>query len=98
MSKNNQDRTTNIDTTGHQDRRGGRVPRGRTRDIGFNFNLNSQMALTQHLMRRGHGLRPTATDTISLTIGIFYDAPFNAKKLDKNVYPSGVDRDNILQI
>jgi len=57
------------------------------------------MALTQHLMRRSHGLRPAATDTISLTIGKFYDdAPLNhARKLDRNVYPSAADRDDILQ-
>jgi hypothetical protein len=53
------------------------------------------MALTQHLMRRSHGLRPAATDTISLTIGNFYDAPLNARKLDKNVYPSAADRGDI---
>jgi hypothetical protein len=59
----------------------------------FYFNLNAQMALTKHLVRRGHILRPASTDVMSLIISNFLDAPFNVKKLDKNV-----DRDNILQI
>jgi hypothetical protein len=45
--------------------------------MGFHFNLNARMVLTQNLMRRSHGLRPAATDTVSLTIVNFYDAPFN---------------------
>jgi len=55
------------------------------------------MALTQHLMRRGRGLQPAATDAISLTIGNYHDAPLNARKIDKNVYPTAADRDNILE-
>ena len=94
---NNDDRTANNGTTGHRCRRVDPIPRGRARGMGFHFSLNAQMALTQHLMRRSQSLRPAATDTISLTIGIFYDALLNAKKLDKNVYPSAADRDDILQ-
>jgi hypothetical protein len=37
------------------------------------------MALIHHLMRRSHGLRLAATNTISLTIGNFYDASLNAR-------------------
>jgi hypothetical protein len=48
-------------------------------------------------MRRGRSLLPPATDTISLTIGNFYDAPLIARKLNKNVYPTAVDRDNVLE-
>ena len=55
------------------------------------------MALTQHLMRRGRGLQPPSTDTISLAIGNYHDAPLNARKIDKNVYPTPFDRNNILE-
>jgi hypothetical protein len=55
------------------------------------------MALTQHLMRRGRGLQLAATDAISLAIGNYHDAPLNARKIDKNVYPTAADRDNILE-
>jgi hypothetical protein len=48
-------------------------------------------------MRRGRGLQPAATNAISLTIGNYHEAPLNARKLDKNVYPTAVDRDNILE-
>jgi hypothetical protein len=48
-------------------------------------------------MRRGRGLQPAATDAISLTIGNYHDAPLNARKLDKNVYPTAADRNNILE-
>jgi hypothetical protein len=40
---------------------------------------------------------PPATDAISLTIGNCYDASLNARKLDKNVYPTAVNRDNVLE-
>ena len=42
-----------------------------------------------HLLRRGRGLQPAASDPISLAIGSYHDAPLNARKLDKNVYPPG---------
>jgi hypothetical protein len=48
-------------------------------------------------MRRGRSLLPPATNAISLTIGNFHDAPLNARRLDKNVYPAAVDRDNVLE-
>jgi hypothetical protein len=48
-------------------------------------------------MRRGRSLLPPATDPIPLTIGNFHDAPLNARKLDKNVYPTVVDRNNVLE-
>jgi hypothetical protein len=47
-------------------------------------------------MRRGRGLQPAASDPISLTIGNYHDAPLNARKLDKNVYPTAANRNNIL--
>ncbi len=93
----NDSRTANTDATGPRGIRGGRAPRGRNRGRGFHFSLKAHMALTQHLMRRRHCLRPTATDAISLTIGNFHDAPPNARKLDKNVYPLAATRDNILE-
>jgi hypothetical protein len=55
------------------------------------------MALTQHLMRRERGLLPPATDVISIAIGNYHDAPLNARKIDKNVYPTAADRNNILE-
>jgi hypothetical protein len=55
------------------------------------------MALTQHMMRRGRGLQHAATDVISLTIGNYHDAPLNARKIDKNVYPTAADRNIILE-
>jgi hypothetical protein len=47
-------------------------------------------------MRRGRGLQPAVSDLISLTIGNNHDAPLNAHKIDKNVYPTAANRDNIL--
>jgi hypothetical protein len=55
------------------------------------------MALTKHMMRRGRGLQPAATDVIYLTIGNYHDAPLNARKIDKIVYPAAADRSNILE-
>ena len=55
------------------------------------------MTLTQHPMRRGRGLQSAATDVISLTIGNYTDAPLNARKIDKNVYPTAANRSNILE-
>ena len=49
------------------------------------------------MMRRGRGLHPGATYAISLTIGNYHDAPLNARKSDKNVYPTAADRTNILE-
>jgi hypothetical protein len=46
-------------------------------------------------MRRGRGLQPAASDIISLTIGNYHDAPLNARKLDKNVYPPAANCNNI---
>ncbi len=48
------------------------------------------------MMRRGRGLQPAASDIISLTIGNYHDAPLNTRKIDKNVYPTAANRDNIL--
>ena len=42
-------RTNNSDTTAPRGRRDGQAPRRRSRGRGFHFNLNAQMALTQHL-------------------------------------------------
>ena len=81
----NNDDKTNAGTSGLRGRRGGRAFRGRSRGRGFHFGLNAQMALTQHLMRRGRSLLPPVTDAISLTIGNFHDGPLNARRLDKNV-------------
>ena len=94
---NTDDHTNNSDSTAPRGRRGGRATLGCSRDRGFHFNLNAQMALTQHMMRRGGGLQPLATDAISLTIGNYHDAPLNARKIDKNVYPTTADRNNILK-
>ncbi len=47
-------------------------------------------------MRRGRRLQPAASDIIFLTIGSYHDAPLNAPKIDKNVYPTAANRDNIL--
>jgi hypothetical protein len=47
-------------------------------------------------MRRGLGLQPPATDAVSLAIGNYHDAPLNARKLDKNVYPTAASRTSIL--
>jgi len=55
------------------------------------------MALTQHLLRRDRSLQSPATYAISLIIGNFHNAPLNARKFDKNVYPSASERDNILE-
>jgi len=55
------------------------------------------MALTHHPMRRGRNIQPPTTDAISLTIGNYHDAPLNARKIDKKVYPSAADRNNILE-
>ena len=76
---------------------GGRTFRGRSWGHGFRYGLNAQMALTHHLMRRGRSILPPATDAISLTIVNFHDAPLNARRLDHNVYPTAVDRDNVLE-
>jgi len=91
------DRNNNSNATAPCGRRGGRAFRGRTRRRGFHFNLNAKMALTQHLMRRERGLQPPATDVISLAIGNYHDAPLNARKTDKHVYPTAADRNNILK-
>ena len=91
------DRNTNSNDTAPRGRRNSLAFRGRTRGRGFHFNLNAQMALTQHRMRRGRGLQPPATDVISLAIGNYHDAPLNAHKIDKNVYPTAADRNNILE-
>jgi hypothetical protein len=48
-------------------------------------------------MRHGRGLQPPATDSISIIIGNYHDAPRNARKIDKNVYPTAADRVNILE-
>jgi len=64
-------------------RGGGRAYRARARGRGFHSNQSAQEALTQHLMHRGRGLQPAASDPISLTIGNYHDAPLNARKLDK---------------
>ena len=90
------DDNTHAGALGHRGRRGGRTFRGRSMGNGFRFVLNAQMALTQHLMRRGRNLLSPATDAISLTI--FHEAPLNARRLDKNVYPTAVDRNNVLEI
>jgi hypothetical protein len=95
MSSN--DDHTHTGASGLRGRRGGRTFRGRSRGHGYRFGLNAQLALTQHLMRNGRSLLPPATDAISLTIGNFHDAPLNARRLDKNVYPNAVDRDNVLE-
>jgi hypothetical protein len=47
-------------------------------------------------MRRGRGLQPAASDPVSLTIGNYHDAPLNARKIDKNVYPTAANNTNIL--
>jgi len=47
-------------------------------------------------MHRARSLLPPATNAISLTIGNVHDAPLDARKIDKNVYPTAVYRDNIL--
>jgi hypothetical protein len=65
------DRTTNTDTIGIRGRRGRRAPRSKNRGRGFHLNLNAEMALTQHLLRRGPNLKHAATDAISFTIGNF---------------------------
>ena len=92
------DDNTHAGALGHRGRRGGRTFRGRSMGNGFRFVLNAQMALTQHLMRRGRSLLTPATDAISLTIGNFSDAPLNARRLDNNVYPTALDRDNVLEV
>ena len=48
------------------------------------------------MMRRGCGLQPAASNPISLTMGTYHDAPLNARKLNKNVYPTAAIRHNIL--
>ena len=88
MSSN--DDRTHTDAPSSRGRRGGKNLRGRNKGRGFHFGLAAQMALTQHLLSRGRSLLPPATDAVSLTIGNFHDAPLNARRLDKNVYPSAV--------
>jgi len=91
------DRNNNTNGAAFRGIRGGsRAFRGRTRGRGFHFNLDAQAALTQHLMRRGGGLQPPATDILSLAIGNYHDAPLNARKIDKDVYPTATDCTNIL--
>ncbi len=83
------DRNNNSNATAPRGRRGrGRAQRARARGRGFHFNHAAQEALTQHLMHRGRGLQPAASDPVSLTIGNYHDAPLNARKIDKNVYPT----------
>ena len=89
--------STHAGTSGIRCRRGGRAFRGRSSGRSFHFGINAQMVLTQHLMRRGRSLLPPVTDAISLTVGNFHDAPLNARRLNKNVYPTAVDRDNVLE-
>ena len=48
-------------------------------------------------MRRGISLRPPNTDAVSLAIGNYHDAPLNARKIDKNVYPTAAIHTNILE-
>ena len=48
-------------------------------------------------MRRNIGLQPPNTDAISLAIGNFHDAPLNARKIDKNVYPTATNRTTVLE-
>ncbi len=55
------------------------------------------MALTQHLLRRVRNRLSPATNAVSLTICNFNDAPLNARRLDKSVYPTAVDRGNVLE-
>jgi hypothetical protein len=93
---NNIDR--NDKATQSHGKRGGKAPRDRSRGKGFYLSLDAQMSLTQHLMCRGHSQRPPATVNVSLTIDSFHDVPFNARRLDKNVYHEVIDRDNILQV
>jgi len=90
------DRNNNSNAYTPRGRRcGGRAHRARARGRGFHFNQSAQEALTHHLMRRGRGLQPAASDPSSLTIGNNHDAPLNAHKLDKNVYPTAANRNNI---
>ena len=96
MSSN--DYNTHADASGLRGRRGGRTPRGRSRDRGFSIGLNAQRAISQHLMRRDRSLLPPAINSISLTIGNVHDAPLNARKLNKNGYPTAVDHDNVLEV
>jgi len=92
------DRNNNSNAAAPRGRRGGsRAFRGRTRGRGFHFDLNAQMALKQHLMCRGRGLQLPAIDVSSLAIGNYHDAPLNARKIDKNVYPIAADRTNIIE-
>ena len=48
-------------------------------------------------MRRSIGLQPPNTDDVSLAIGNYRDAPLNARKIDKNVYPTAANRTTILE-
>jgi hypothetical protein len=90
------DRNDNSNAIAPRGRRvGRRAYRALTR-LGFHFSQSAQAALTQHLMRRGRGLQPAASDPISLTIGNYHDAPLNARKFNKNVYPTAANRTNIL--
>ena len=89
--------SSNDDNAHARGRRGGRTFRGRSKGHGFCFGLNAQMALTQHLMRKGRNLLLPAMDAVSLTIGNFHEAPLNAHRLDKNVYSTTVDCANVLE-
>ena len=95
MSINDDRTSTNAPSS--RGRRGDRTPSDRNRGRCFHFGLNAQMALTQYLMRMDRSLLPPATDAIYLTIGNFHDAPLNASRLDKIVYPTAVDRDNVFE-
>ena len=94
---NTDDRNNKSNATAPRGRRDGRAPRARSRGRGFHFKLNAQMALTQHMMRRGRGLQPAATDVISLAIGNYHVASLNARKIEKNVYSTAADRNHIVE-
>ena len=92
------DRNNNTNPAASRGRSGGsRAFRGRTRGRGFYFNMTAQAAFTQHLMRSGRSLQPPANDIISLTIGSYHDVALNARKIDKDVYPTAADHTNILE-
>jgi hypothetical protein len=95
MSANDEGNST-PDTSRLRGRRGGRAPRGRIRGRRFRFSLSAHTALTHYLLRKTRCQQLQATDAISITVGNLHDAPLNARRLDKNVYPPTADRDNIL--
>ncbi len=55
-------------------RRGGRAYLGRSRGRGFIFNLDAEMVLMQHLIRRGHSQRLPCTDNVSRNIETFHES------------------------